>query len=74
MVWIVAPLAIIGCLGLFYNLPLEAKMVLPIWGGLGLFFYFAYGFRKSHVGRGSIEVHETDPDAPPQPVPPISDR
>lgn len=74
LVWIVAPLAIIGCLGLFYNLPYEAKMVLPIWGGLGLLLYFAYGYRKSHVGRGSIEVHESDPDAPPQPVPPISDH
>ena len=49
-------------------------MVLPVWGGIGLLLYFAYGHRKSHVGRGTIEVHEADIDAPPQPVPPISER
>ncbi len=71
LVWVVAPLAIIGTLGLYFNLPFEAKMVLPVWGGIGLVVYFLYGYRKSHVGRGIIDVHEDDPDAPPQPVPPI---
>ena len=71
-VWIIAPLSAIGCLALFWNLPHDAKMVLPIWGGVGLLIYLAYGMRKSHVGRGLVEVHETDKDAPPPPVPPIS--
>jgi APA family basic amino acid/polyamine antiporter len=71
LVWIVAPLAIIGCLGLYLNLPFGAKMVLPIWGGIGLVIYFLYGFRKSYVGRGIIDVHEDDVEAPPQPVPPM---
>jgi APA family basic amino acid/polyamine antiporter len=70
-VWVVAPLAILGTLGLYFNLPFEAKMVLPVWGGIGLIVYFLYGYRKSHVGLGRIEVHEDDPDAPPQPVPPV---
>ena len=73
LVWIVAPLAMLGTLGLFWNLPFDAKMVLPIWGGIGLVVYFAYSRRMSHVGRGIIEVHEDDPDAPPHPVPPIGD-
>ena len=71
LVWVVAPLAAAGCLGLFCNLPLDAKLVLPIWGGIGLVIYFSYGYRKSHVGRGIVDVHEDDVDAPPQPVPPI---
>jgi basic amino acid/polyamine antiporter, APA family len=71
LVWLVAPLAILGTLGLYFNLPFEAKMVLPVWGGIGLVVYFLYGYRKSHVGLGHVEVHEDDPDAPPQPVPPI---
>ena len=70
-VWIIAPLAIIGTVGLYFNLPTDAKLVLPIWGALGLVVYFLYGYRKSHVGRGIIEVHEDDPDAPQQPVPPM---
>ena len=72
MVWIVAPLAIVGTVFLFINLPFEAKIVLPIWGGIGLVFYFLYGYRKSHLGRGRLEVHEGDADVPPQPVPPVS--
>ena len=70
-VWVVAPLAIFGTLFLFFNLPFEAKIVLPIWGGIGLLFYFMYGYRKSHLARGNLEVHETDSDIPPPPVPPI---
>ncbi|MFC3214296.1 amino acid permease [Novosphingobium panipatense] len=72
LVWVVAPIAIIGCVMLFFNLPIEAMLVLPVWGAIGLAFYFAYGFRKSHVAHGVVEVHEDDSDAPPQPVPPIS--
>lgn len=71
--WIVAPLTIVGTVGLFFNLPLESQLVLPVWGGIGLVVYFLYGYRKSHVGQGIIEVHEDDPDAPPQPVPPMPD-
>lgn len=71
LVWIMAPLAAAGCAFLFWNLPHDAKMVLPIWGGIGLVVYLLYGIHKSHVGRGIVEVPETDPDAPQQPVPPM---
>lgn len=64
-VWIVAPLAAAGCLGLYLNLPLIAKLVLPIWGSIGLLIYFLYSRGHSHVGRGLAEVHELDTDAPP---------
>ena len=70
LVWVVAPLAMVGCAALYFNLPIEAMLVLPIWGALGLLIYFSYSYRKSHVGRGIVEVHEEDADAPPQPVPP----
>ena len=70
-IWVFAPLSAFGCAFLFWNLPHDAKMVLPIWGGIGLVIYFLYGYRKSHLGQGRIEVHETDSDLPPPPVPPI---
>ncbi|HKT75224.1 MAG TPA: amino acid permease [Sphingobium sp.] len=70
-VWVIAPLAAFGCIFLFFNLPVDAQLVLPIWGGLGLLLYFAYGYRKSHVGRGLVETHEQDAGIPPQPVPPL---
>jgi basic amino acid/polyamine antiporter, APA family len=71
LVWLVGPSAAAGCVFLFVNLPFDAMIVLPIWGAIGLVFYFLYGYRKSHVGRGLVEVHEEDADAPPQPVPPL---
>jgi APA family basic amino acid/polyamine antiporter len=60
-IWIVGPLAIIGCIGLYLSLPLIAILVLPIWGAIGLLVYFGYSRSRSHVGRGIVEVVEDDP-------------
>jgi APA family basic amino acid/polyamine antiporter len=60
LVWIVAPLAIVGCIGLYVSLPLTAILVLPGWGIIGLFVYFFYSRSRSHVGRGLIEVSEPE--------------
>lgn len=70
-VYVIAPMAIIGCLVLYFSLPLTAKLVLPGWGAIGLLIYFGYSRGHSHVGRGLFEVHELDSDAPPVPVPPM---
>ncbi len=51
-IWVVGPLAMLGCAVLFLFLPTEAKLVFPVWGGIGLVFYFLYGYRKSHVALG----------------------
>ncbi|WP_106638576.1 amino acid permease [Allosphingosinicella vermicomposti] len=58
--WLLGPLTIVGCIFLFLNLPLEAMLVLPVWGAIGLVIYYAYSYRNSHLGRGLIEVHETE--------------
>lgn len=50
--WVVGPLAIVGCTSLFLSLPVHAKLVFPVWGGIGLVLYSLYGYRKSHVGLG----------------------
>ncbi|MFM5894363.1 MAG: amino acid permease [Novosphingobium sp.] len=63
-VWIIAPLAMIGCLGLYFSLPLTAILVLPGWGLVGLLVYYFYSRQRSHVGLGLTEVHELDADAP----------
>jgi APA family basic amino acid/polyamine antiporter len=59
-VWIIAPLAILGCVVLYLSLPLTAKLVLPAWGAIGLVIYFGYSRSRSHVGRGIIEVSEPE--------------
>ena len=70
---IVAPIAILGCIYLFVSLSFYTIALFVGWAVVGLFVYFLYGRRMSHLGRGIIETPETDPDAPPVPVPPIQD-
>jgi APA family basic amino acid/polyamine antiporter len=67
MVFILAPLSIIGCVVLFLSLGIESKEVFFGWTVLGLILYFTYGFWKSHVRRGITEVVELDETATGQP-------
>ncbi|WP_324827593.1 amino acid permease [Qipengyuania zhejiangensis] len=55
-VWLVAPLTIVGCVLLFFNLPTAAMLFLPGWGALGILIYFGYSRSRSHLGRGIVEV------------------
>ncbi|WP_404712780.1 amino acid permease [Sphingomonas sp. MMS24-J13] len=68
LVWIIAPLAIVGCLGLYISLPLTAILVLPGWGIIGLLVYFFYSRSRSYVGRGMMHGADEEEDiAPPVP-------
>jgi len=68
---IVAPLAVAGCVYLFFSLSTYTMSLFAGWAVIGLIVYFAYSRGHSHVGRGIVEVHEDDTDIPPQPVPPM---
>lgn len=69
--FLVAPLAVIGSVYLFFSLDRYTLALFAGWATLGLVIYFAYGRRMSHVGRGLIEVHEQDEGIPPEPYPPV---
>jgi APA family basic amino acid/polyamine antiporter len=60
LVWIIAPLSIVGCVVLYLSLPLTAILILPGWGAIGLLVYFFYSRSRSHVGRGTVEVAEPE--------------
>lgn len=47
MVWLVGPLALIGCVVLFSLLPLFTILVFFGWAVLGLVFYALYGYKHS---------------------------
>jgi APA family basic amino acid/polyamine antiporter len=68
---VVAPLAMAGCVYLFFSLSGYTLGLFVGWAVIGLIVYFAYSRSHSHVGRGTVEVHEEDADAPPQPVAPL---
>jgi APA family basic amino acid/polyamine antiporter len=67
LVFVVAPLAIIGCVVLFLSLNKESKNLFYIWTVVGLVLYFCYGFWKSSVRHGIVEVVPLDDSATGQP-------
>jgi APA family basic amino acid/polyamine antiporter len=51
LIWVIGPMALVGCFTLFLFLPPVAKLVFPVWSAIGLCFYFLYGYHRSHVAR-----------------------
>jgi APA family basic amino acid/polyamine antiporter len=47
--WLIGPAAIAGCIYLFYSLPTDTKMFSLYWMGIGLVFYFLFGFWNSRL-------------------------
>lgn len=46
-VWLVAPLAVVGCLYLIYSLPHETIVRFFIWSAIGMVIYAFYGYSRS---------------------------
>ncbi|MET0238861.1 MAG: amino acid permease, partial [Sphingobium sp.] len=69
---IIAPIAAIGCVYLFVSLSWYTIGLFFGWAAIGFVVYFGYSRGHSHVGRGVTDVPETDEDAPPLPVPPVT--
>ena len=72
--WLIAPLTILGCVFLFFNLPRQAMLFLPEWGLLGLVIYFLYSRGHSHLGQGRVEVHEAEIGVIEPDIPGVADR
>ncbi|MBS0226280.1 MAG: amino acid permease, partial [Proteobacteria bacterium] len=53
LAWIVCPLAVAGCLLLFVNLSMTAKLVFAAWAVIGLVVYSLYSRHRSHLARGT---------------------
>jgi len=71
LLFVVAPLSIIGCIALFMSLNEKSKLLFLVWSVLGLVFYFTFGFWNSNVRKGVTEVPEDDDDVPPGPIAPM---
>ena len=52
LAWVVAPIAIFGCLYLFWSLPQRTQLYFLAWNVLGLVAYVAYGRRGSLLAKG----------------------
>lgn len=51
--WVVGPLAIAGCLYLFFSLPSRTQLYFALWNVVGLVAYVAYGRRNAVLGKSS---------------------
>jgi APA family basic amino acid/polyamine antiporter len=52
MAWVVGPIAILGCLYLFWSLPYRTQLWFLTWNALGIVAYLVYGRRTSLLARG----------------------
>lgn len=52
MAWVVGPLAIFGCLYLFWSLPQRTQLWFLVWNVVGVVVYVAYSRRTSLLARG----------------------
>jgi APA family basic amino acid/polyamine antiporter len=50
-VWVMGPLAILGCIFLFSQLSTYTEVLFISWTAFGLVLYYAYGYRHSHHAR-----------------------
>jgi basic amino acid/polyamine antiporter, APA family len=50
LAWLIAPLAIIGCLYLFTSLQTVTQRAFVIWNAIGLLIYFVYGRPRARAG------------------------
>jgi basic amino acid/polyamine antiporter, APA family len=53
LAWLVGPLAVVGCIYLFFSLARLTQVAFLVWNALGVVVYFAYGRRKSLLAAAS---------------------
>jgi APA family basic amino acid/polyamine antiporter len=58
LVWVVAPLATLGCIFLFTQLSGYTELMFFGWALIGLVVYRLYGYRKSHVAHPHLTPAE----------------
>ena len=52
LAWVVGPVAILGCLYLFWSLPTKTQLWFLLWNAAGFAVYLLYGRRASLLGKG----------------------
>ncbi|WP_137874945.1 amino acid permease [Rhodococcus sp. Q] len=69
LVPLVPILAVLACGWLMLNLSVETWIRFVVWMALGVAVYFAYGYRRSVLGRRLAAPVEAAPEPEPEPIP-----
>ncbi|HVK52961.1 MAG TPA: amino acid permease [Pseudoxanthomonas sp.] len=68
LVWVVCPLAVLGCILLFLNLSTYTISLFLGWAVIGALVYAFYGYRRSELAPGSV-AYKAAADAKLEPEP-----
>jgi APA family basic amino acid/polyamine antiporter len=68
LVWLVCPLAVLGCILLFLNLSMYTISLFLGWAVIGALVYAFYGYRRSELAPGSV-AYKAAADAKLEPEP-----
>jgi len=55
-IWVVGPLAVAGCLLLFFSLGMLTVKLFFAWAAIGLVVYFTYARKRSHMANPAVAV------------------
>ncbi|AEI38488.1 MAG: amino acid permease [Zymomonas mobilis subsp. pomaceae] len=58
VIYLISPLAALGCLYLFVSLPLMTLVMFFGWAFIGLIVYFCYGYRHSNIARNIADPED----------------
>jgi APA family basic amino acid/polyamine antiporter len=54
LVWLLGPLAVLGCVYLFFSLPEITRTRFYIWNAVGIAVYFLWGIHRSHLRKAPV--------------------
>jgi len=60
LAWLVGPIAIAGCIYLFWSLPEITRMRFLIWNLIGIAVYFLWGIHKSNLRNAPASLPKAD--------------
>ena len=52
--WLIGPFGILGCVYLFYSLPVKTQSYFLIWNAIGLVLYWIYGGPRAEAARARV--------------------
>jgi APA family basic amino acid/polyamine antiporter len=63
LIWLVGPVAVIGCIYLFFSLPSLTQKYFLVWNVIGVVVYFLYSMHNSRLKEVPVVAEPERPGA-----------